>query len=136
MFDDQVNLSPFALAFGPEGRLLAMAVGDEIHVVRLSRSHDGATIATSPGPIVELAVSPDERLLALARKDGTIVVWDLRAKRVLQTLSGHGLAVFGVAFVPGPGAARLVSVGGDGLDQRSGTPRPAASPCYHLGLAV
>ena len=68
------------------------------------RSLDGATIAASLGPILRLAVSPDERLLALGREDGTIVVWDVQAKRVLQTLSGHGLAVFGVAFVPGPAA--------------------------------
>ena len=105
-----------------------MAVGDEIHVVRLLPSHDGATIAASPGPIVKLAVSPDERLLALARKDGTIVVWGLRAKRVLQTLSGHDRAVFGVAFVPGPGRRgwfRLAEMAWS----RSGTPRPAASRC-------
>ena len=73
------------------------------------------TVAASLGPIRRLAASPDERLLALGRDDGTIVVWDVRAGRVLQTLSGHRLAVFGVAFVPGPGGARLVSVGGDGL---------------------
>jgi WD40 repeat protein len=115
VFNDRVNQAPFALAFGPGGDSLAMAVVDEIHVVHLLPSHDGATIAASLGPILRIAVSPDERLLALGRKDGTIVVWDLRAKRVLQTLSGHGQAVFGVAFLPGPGAARVVSVGGDGL---------------------
>ncbi len=97
--------------------MLAMAVGDEVHVVRLARSLEGETVAASLGPIRRLAASPDERLLALGREDGTIVVWDVRANRVLQTLSGHGLAVFGVAFVPGPRGARLVSVGGDGLIQ-------------------
>ena len=115
VFDYPVNQAPYALAFGPAVDSLAMAVVDEIHVVRLLPSHDGATIAASLGPIVELAASPDERLLALGRKDGTIVVWDLRAKRVRQTLSGHDRAVFGLAFVPGAGPARLVSVGGDGL---------------------
>jgi len=95
--------------------MLAMAVRDEVHVVRLARSRAGAMVAASLGPILQLAASPDERLLALGLKSGTIVVWDVRAKRVLQTLSGHGLAVFGVAFVPGPRGARLVSVGGDGL---------------------
>jgi eukaryotic-like serine/threonine-protein kinase len=112
---ERVNYSPFALAFGVGGHRLAMAADDEIHVVHLARSREGTTVAASLGPIRRLAASPDERLLALGREDGTIVVWDARAKRVLQTLSGHGLAVFGVAFVPGPGGARLVSVGGDGL---------------------
>ena len=112
---EQVNNSPFSLAFGAGGHKLAMAVGDEIHVVRQARSLHGVTVATNLGPIRRLAASPDERLLALGRDDGTIVVWDLRANRALQTLSGHGLKVFGVAFVPGPGDARLVSVGGDCL---------------------
>ena len=112
---ERVNYSPFSLAFGAGGHKLAMAVSDQIHVVPQARSLDGATVAASLGPIRRLAASPDERLLALGREDGTIVVWDMPAGRVLQTLSGHGLAVFGVAFVPSPGGARLVSVGGDGL---------------------
>ncbi len=117
LFDDQVNPSAFALAYGAGGDMLAMAVGDEVHVVRLDRSREGAMVAASVGPIRRLAASPDERLLALGRDGGTIVVWDVRARRVLQTLSGHGLAVFGVAFVPGPRGDWLVSVGGDGLVQ-------------------
>jgi WD40 repeat protein/predicted Ser/Thr protein kinase len=117
VFDDKVNLSPFSLAFGAGGHKLAMAAGDEIHVVNLHRSVEGKTAASSLGPIRRLAVSPDERLLALGREDGTIVVFDVAAGSVLQTLSGHGLAVFGVTFVPGRHDARLVSVGGDGLIQ-------------------
>jgi WD40 repeat protein len=110
-----VNPLPFALAFGAGGHKLAMAVGDEVRVVPQARSLDGSTIAASVGRIRRLAVSSDERLLALGREDGTIVVWDVPRGQVLQTLIGHGLAVFGVAFMPGPGGARLVSVGGDRL---------------------
>jgi eukaryotic-like serine/threonine-protein kinase len=112
---EQVNNSPFSLAFGAAGHILAMAVGDEIHVVRQAQSLDGATVAANLGSIRRLAVSPDGRLLALGREDGTIVVWDVGAGRVLQALGGHALAVFDVAFVPSPSGARLVSVGGDGL---------------------
>jgi eukaryotic-like serine/threonine-protein kinase len=115
VFDDRVNLSPYSLAFGAAGGLLAMATRDEIHVVPLGRGREGVTVAASPGPIHRFAASPDERLLALGRDDGTIDVWDVRAARVLQPLSGHDLAVFGLAFVSGPSGERLVSVGGDGL---------------------
>jgi WD40 repeat protein len=115
LFDEQVSTETFSLAFGPGGGRLAMAVGHEIHVVHLARNLDGETVAAIPGSIRRLAASPDERLLALGREDGTIVVWDVRAARVLHTLSGHGLGVFGVAFVPGPRGPWLVSVGGDGL---------------------
>jgi WD40 repeat protein len=114
-FEDKTNRLPFSLSFAATGRMLALAVGDEVRVVHLARRPSGATVAASPAPIRRLAVSPDERLLALGHEDGTIVVWDLRARRALQTLSGHDLAVFGVAFVPRTTGARLVSVGGDSL---------------------
>ncbi len=116
-YDDTVSLSPFSLAFGAGGHLLAMAVGDSVHVVHVDPSRTGATVAEGQGSIGRLAASPDERLLALGRDDGTIVVWDVTAKRVVQTLSGHGPGVFGLAFVRRPRGAWLVSVGGDGLVQ-------------------
>ena len=109
--------------------MLAMAVGDEIHVVRLDRSLDGETVAASLGPIRRLAASPDERLLALGREDGTIVVWDVRAERVLQTLSGHRSG--GVR--PGFRATARRRAGwfrwAGTAWSRSGTPRPEANPC-------
>jgi WD40 repeat protein len=114
-FGDRVNTSPFSLSFGTSGQLLALAVGDEVHVVQLARGLEGTMVASRAGPIGRLAVSPDETLLALVMEDGTIVVWDLRAERVLKTLSGHTLAVLGLAFVPRRDGVRLVSVGGDGL---------------------
>ena len=117
LFDDKVNMSPFALAFGPGGDRLAMAVGDEVHVIRLAISLTGKTLAASLGPIRRLAVSPDERLIAVGRDDGTIVVWDVCADRVCQKLSGHALALNGLAFVPRPEGPWLASVGGDGLVQ-------------------
>ena len=116
-FDGQVSWSPFTMAFAAKGEMLAMAVANEIHVVRLARSLDGETVAASPIPIRRLAVSADERLLALGREDGTIVVWDVPGNRVLQTLSGHSLAVNGLAFIKRPTGPSLVSVGGDGLVQ-------------------
>ena len=62
MFDDQVNMAPCSMAFGAEGRLLAMAVGAEIRVLRVAPSHlDGTTVASNPGPIRRLAASSDER---------------------------------------------------------------------------
>jgi WD40 repeat protein len=111
----QANNSPFSLAFEPGGRSLALAVGAEIQVVSQARSLQGTTIATSLGSIRRLAASRDERLLALGREDGKIVVWDVRAERILQTLSGHDPKVFDVAFVPGTDGARLASVGGDAM---------------------
>jgi WD40 repeat protein/tRNA A-37 threonylcarbamoyl transferase component Bud32 len=115
LFSNRASSLPFSLAFSMNGRMLALAVGDDVEVVHLARSQNGKAIANGAGPIRRLAASPDESLLALGREDGTIIVWDVRAGRTVQTLTGHGLAVFGIAFVPRPSGWRLVSVGGDGL---------------------
>jgi WD40 repeat protein len=114
VFVEQANRSSSSLVFGAGARLLAMAVGNEVHVAHLARRPDGVTLASGLGPVDRLALSPGERLLALGRDDGTIVIWDVRAGRALQILGGHGLAVFGLAFVPRTHGAWLVSVGGDG----------------------
>jgi WD40 repeat protein len=92
-----------------------MAVGSDAHVVHLARRPDGVTLASGLGPVDRMALSPDERLLAWVRDGrGTIGVWDVRDGRVRQTLGGHGLKVFGLAFVPRPEGTWLVSGGGDG----------------------
>ena len=131
-FDDPVNLGPSTIAFGAGGRLLAMAHGAEIRVVRVSRSHDGTTVADRLDPIRRLAVSSDERLFALGHDDGSIAVWDVRASRSIRLSSGHHLAVFGLAFLPGPVGPRLVSVGGDG-SIRTWDPEAEGPPLRILG---
>ena len=65
--------------------------------------------------IRELALSPDEALLASASDDRTVRIWDLRARRELHRLSGHGDGCNAVAF--SPDGARLAS-GGDDRNMR------------------
>jgi eukaryotic-like serine/threonine-protein kinase len=125
MFEDQVNMTPNSLAFGAEGRLLAMAAGAEVRVLRATPSHlDGTTLAANQGPIRRLAASSDDGLLALGLDDGKIAIWDLRLGRSVQTLRGHGFGVLALAFVNRPDGSWLASAGGDGLvhvwDPRSG----------------
>ncbi len=132
VFDDQVNKGPYTVAFGAGGGRLAMAVGAETHVVRVARSLEGTTVAAGLGTIRRLAVSPDERLFAVGRDDGSIAVWDIRAGRSIRLSSGHQLAVFGLAFLPGPGGPRLVSVGGDG-SIRTWDPEAEGPPLRILG---
>jgi eukaryotic-like serine/threonine-protein kinase len=116
LFADRVNPGPFAVAFGPGGHLVAMAGGSEVRVIRLERSLEGTTVASSLGSIRRLAASPDGRLLAVGREGGKIAVWDVIANRLLQILDGHRMGVSDLAFV-GPRGASLVSAGGDGLIQ-------------------
>lgn len=47
-----------------------------------------------------LALSSDNKLLASAGADKTIIVWDLAAEKQLTSLSGHEAWVFALAFSP------------------------------------
>ena len=132
-FDDQVNMGPSSMAFGAEGRLLAMAVGAEIRVLRVAPSHlDGTTVASNHGPIRRIAASADDGLLALGRDDGKIAIWDLRLGRLVQTLAGHELSVLALAFVNRPDGSWLASAGGDGLVQ-VWDPKSGGEPLRTLG---
>ena len=111
-FRDSVNMAPLTLAFGGGGRVLAMAAGDEVHVVRLERWRDGVPVRAPKGPIRRLAISPDGRLLAVGGEAPMIEVRDTRSGRTTRTIRGAEPAVLGLAFVPRPGAPWLVSVGG------------------------
>jgi WD40 repeat protein len=67
----------YALAFSPDGKLLAVADG---HVVRLWDTATGAERGTLKGHtrmVTAVAFTPDGRLLASASTDGQVKLWDL-----------------------------------------------------------
>ena len=68
-------------AFSPDGRLLAIGVGDVVHLLRTA---DGAVLAHLQSPqggtyLPGLAFSPDGARLALWWENGQLTVWDLNA---------------------------------------------------------
>ena len=85
------NSRPLALAFSPNGSLLAC--GSEDSTIRLWNSWTGEFIATFTGhlnTVEQLTFSPDGNTLASGSADGTVRFWDIETRKPLQnTITGH-----------------------------------------------
>ena len=102
------------LAFGPDGKWLAWAAGSgnvQAVQVLLFDTATGKQTATLPG-FTALAFSPDGSLLADAREDGTLAVWNLAGNAQVDTLTGHGQQDV-KQLIFSPDGRRLLSLGQD-----------------------
>ncbi len=92
-----------ALAYSPDGKLLALGTFKE---VRLADAN-GATLVTLPGEAEEVrsvAFSPDGTRLAAAgglpAQRGEVMIWDVAARKLVATVNGHKDCIYAVAFSP------------------------------------
>ena len=89
-----------AVAFSPNGMLLASASSTEDHI-RLWDVSTRAHFAYLEGEGVRsLAFSPDGRTLAAAANDRVIYLWDVDSQQILGALEGHLGDIYSVAFSP------------------------------------
>lgn len=93
-----------ALAYRPDGKLLALGTFQE---VRLVEPESGKPVATLPGEVEDVrgvAFSPDGRLLAAAgglpARSGEVKIWDVEKRAPLRTLAGHTDCIYAVEFSP------------------------------------
>jgi WD40 repeat protein len=122
----------YPISFSPDGRLLAAGaqgdgVGGAVSTIRLwdRVTHRERTLPWPAGSTtVSLAISPDDRLLAIGDSRGAIHLWDLDLQRENTLLQGSRKRIACLAFSPdggtlaagcltaglpdfGPGALRL-----------------------------
>ncbi len=93
-----------ALAYRPDGKLLALGTFQE---VRLVEPESGKTVATLPGEVEDVrgvAFSPGGRLLAAAgglpARSGEVKIWDVEKRAPLRTIAGHTDCIYAVEFSP------------------------------------
>jgi WD40 repeat protein len=94
-----------ALAFRPDGRMLAVAGGapGQSGTVQLRAWPSGRLQRTLTGHrdlIMAMAFGPDGKRLATGSADHTIRVWDLEGGGAARVLTGHAGPVLAVAFSP------------------------------------
>jgi uncharacterized protein with WD repeat len=93
-----------ALAYRPDGKLLALGTFKE---VRLADPQARQTIATLPGEAEDVRAvtfSPDGKLLAAAgglpARSGEVKIWDVEKRALLRTITGHADCIYAVEFAP------------------------------------
>jgi WD40 repeat protein len=87
------------VAFSPDSKQFASVGGGPLKVWNAATLREVFTIRHSAS-LNSVAYSPNGKLLATGSDDGTVKVWDLKLRRAILSLPGHGWGRINVAFSP------------------------------------
>jgi WD40 repeat protein/serine/threonine protein kinase len=92
-----------ALAFSPDGKILATAAGFDESDIRLWDAAAGRELGSLEGHhswVSSLVFWPDGKKLASSSADQTIRIWDVDSRKCLDVLRGHRQEVWRLALLP------------------------------------
>ncbi len=77
----------FALAFSPDGRLLAITAADSVQLWNVSSHVQVAVTSVNTSLFHQLAFSPDGSTLAGTSQDSTVWIWQVPSLQLIAALS-------------------------------------------------
>ncbi len=83
-----------AVAFSPDGKLLASVGGRELMLWNLEDGTLADALEGHEHPLNDVAFSPDGRRLASASRTGEVIVWDVAAGTSVRAFAGGSLVAF------------------------------------------
>jgi dipeptidyl aminopeptidase/acylaminoacyl peptidase len=93
-----------ALAFSPDGRLLAAGIGRQVVLYHAGTGQVAATLGDHPGPLTSVRFTPDGGALVAAGGRpglfGSVTVWDLTQRQKRLDAHGHSDSILAVEVAP------------------------------------
>ena len=93
-----------ALAFSPDGQLLAAGLGGSEHSVRIWDASSGEllkTLTRHDGPVFAVAFSSDGGTLAAGGDDNKLILWDSKTGDFKDSLRGFDRGLLSIGLAPG-----------------------------------